>query len=154
MFNLFNRLGRDCRGVAAVELALFAPILLTIAAGTIELGRGFHQATMAQRGLRAAAIFAARSEWPLSAADQTTVANLARTGTTSATAPVLASGWSEPSAQLTTVMDSYSVGADSIPVIRLTAQIPFDPLLPGLLDGVGLGSLMITVRHEQGYVGD
>ena len=37
--NVLGRLARDCRGVAAVEFAICAPILLVVIFGVIELGR-------------------------------------------------------------------------------------------------------------------
>ncbi len=61
----------DERGRMAVCLAL--SLLVVLGAGTIEIGRVINQANAVLKGLRVAALYAARNEFPLSPAVLTRV---------------------------------------------------------------------------------
>ncbi len=154
MFAWLSSLWRDRSGVSLVEFAFVAPILLTMLYGTIEVGRVFFQANAVERGLRGAALFAARSPWPLSTADQTTVLNLARTGNETGTGHFLADGWAEPGSDFNIASANFPVGTDVIPIIRVSAAVPFKPLMPGLLESLGLASYTIRMSHQQAYIGE
>ncbi len=67
MFGWLNRLRRDRRGAAVVEFALFAPLFLLMLVGVIEFGRLLAQSNAVEKGLRAGAMLAARSDFPLTA---------------------------------------------------------------------------------------
>lgn len=153
MFGWFNKFWRDQRGGPAVEFVLIAPVLVLLMGGTIELGRAFAQAQAVERGLHAAALFAARTTWPLSAADSTTVQNLARTGNPTGTLPYLANGWADGESSFTITSQNYVVGLTTTPVIQVTASVPFQPLVPDLLSHLGL-NYTISLSHQQAYVGD
>ena len=153
MFGWFNKFRRDQRGGPAVEFVLIAPVLVLLMGGTIELGRAFAQAQAVERGLRSAALFAARTTWPLSAADSTTVQNLARTGNPSGTLPYLASGWADGGSSFSITSRNFAVALSTTPVILVSASVPFQPLAPDLLSKLGL-NYTITLSHEQAYVGD
>lgn len=153
---LFDELlGRDTRGNAVLEFALVLPALLLLFAGIVEVGRAYSQANAVEKGLRAGAFYAARQSIPLSAAKRSAAENLIKTGTLDGTGPLLASAWSRPGADVD-IDDSatFALGGIALPVIRVTATVPFDPILPGLLSFVGLGDYTITLSHEQAYVGD
>ena len=49
---------------------------------------------------------------------------------------------------------TYIVDGIPVPIIKLTADIPFDPLLPGLLEVAGFENFRIQMSHEQAYVGN
>ena len=156
MLSLFNRLTRDARGNAVVELALVLPLLLLLFAGMTEIGRAYYQANAVEKGLRAGALFAGRNSIPLTAQVRTMVANLVKTGTLDGSGAYLVSGWADVGADLN-IDDTLTFPIDAtttIPVVRLTATVPFDPLMPGMLAFVGLGDVNIELSHEQAFVGD
>ncbi len=156
MLSLFNRLTRDARGNAVVELALVLPLLLLLLAGMTEIGRAYYQANAVEKGLRAGALFAGRNSFPLTAQVRTMVANLVKTGTLDGSGAYLVSGWADVDADLN-IDDTLTFPIDAttpIPVVRVTATVPFDPLMPGMLAFVGLNELNIELSHEQAFVGD
>ena len=156
MLSLFNRLARDSRGNAVVEFALVLPLLLLLFAGISEIGRAYYQANAVEKGLRAGALFAGRNDFPLTAQVRTMVANLVKTGTLDGSGPYLVSGWADVNADLN-IDDTLTFPVDAtttIPVVRVTATVPFDPLIPGMLTLVGLGDVTIQLSHEQAYVGN
>lgn len=155
MFSLFNSLKRSRAGSLSIEFALSLPIIVMIMTGLIEVGRVFYQAHMIERGIRGAALYAARNEWPLTNAAETIVENLAKTGSPDGSADFIASGWADAGAQYTLdTTGTYIVAGNPVPIIQITANVPFDPLLPGLLDIAGFGNYRIQLTHEQAYVGN
>lgn len=153
---LTNRLIRDQRGVTAVEFAFLLPVMLLMIVGITEVGRALYQANSVEKSLRMGAVFAARSTIPLTAADKTTVENLVKTGTADGSGDVLVDGWGKAGASLN-IDDSltYNVGPGvDIPVVRLTATVPFSTMLPGIDSILGIGSYKIRKSHEQAYLGN
>lgn len=147
-----RRLLCDRRAVAELEFALMAPVLILIGIGIVELGRVMAQATAVEKGFHVGASYLARMVLPLSVASRTTIANLIKTGDPAGVAPPLATGSTKAVANLTiTNTGSFSMGSTQLPVIRLSAEVPFDPLLPGFF---GLDGFKIKLFHEQAYLGD
>ena len=156
MLSSLIRLTRDGRGNAVVEFALVLPLLLLLFTGITEIGRAYYQANAVEKGLRAGALFAGRNSFPLTGQVRTMVANLVKTGTLDGSGPYLVSGWADVNADLN-IDDTLTFPVDAtttIPVVRVTATVPFDPLLPGMMALVGLGDVNIQLSHEQAYVGD
>ncbi len=156
MLSSLIRVPRDARGNAVVEFALVLPLLLLLLTGITEIGRAYYQANAVEKGLRAGALFAGRNSFPLTAQVRTMVANLVKTGTLDGSGGYLVSGWADVDADLT-IDDTLTFPIDAtttIPVVRLTASVPLDPLMPGMLALVGLGDVTIELSHEQAYVGD
>ncbi len=156
MLSSLIRVPRDARGNAVVEFALVLPLLLLLLTGITEIGRAYYQANAVEKGLRAGALFAGRNSFPLTAQVRTMVANLVKTGTLDGSGPYLVSGWADVDADLN-IDDTLTFPVDvttTIPVVRLTASVPLDPLMPGMLALVGLGDVTIELSHEQAYVGD
>ena len=156
MLSSLIKLPRDARGNAVVEFALLLPLLLLLLTGITEIGRAYYQANAVEKGLRAGALFAGRNSFSLTAQVRTMVANLVKTGTLDGSGGYLVSGWADVDADLT-IDDTLTFPIDAtttIPVVRLTASVPLDPLMPGMLALVGLGDVTIELRHEQAYVGD
>ena len=156
MLSSLIRLTRDGRGNAVVEFALVLPLLLLLLAGMTEIGRAYYQANAVEKGLRAGALFAGRNSFPLTTQVRTMVANLVKTGTLDGSGPYLVSGWADVNADLN-IDDTLTFPVDAtttIPVVRVTATVPFDPLIPGMLTLVGLGDVTIQLSHEQAYVGN
>lgn len=143
----------DRRGVAEVELALLLPVLLLMGAGVIELGWGFSQNMTLERSIRAGATLAARSPLPLDAAARQRIENVVRTGTTDGTGTPLLDGWSQAGATVSVTEATVTTGGVTVPVVRLGAQVPFTPLIPGLLPAAGLDTFILAVQHEQVHTG-
>jgi hypothetical protein len=156
MSGWFDKLRKDeAGGISAVEFAFVLPLLLTILLTLTELGRGYFQANAVEKGVRAAALYAARAEYPLSAADNQTVVNLLRTGTLDGSGSYLAPGWSAAGASYLIEQTDFDLGGTPVPVYRVTATVPFDTLMPGVMAMLGLDdTLTIQLTHEQAYVGD
>ena len=149
MRRLLTKLRRDCRGGAAVELALTAPILMGILAGITEIGYMFYQASALERGLRAGATFAARADLPLSAADKATTENLVKTASVDGTLGFSTENWGEDGATLNINVVDRNVGSVTVSVIQITARLPYSPISDALWSFVGLPTDFIEVSHEQ-----
>lgn len=161
-----NRIWRNRKGNSTVEFALFTPLFLILMTGALELGNAARQATELEKSLRAGALYASRKMDPdaatlLTAADQTTVQNLVKTGGQTGSDPYLVPGWADAGASLTidaglihTFSSQNATPLDvDVPVVRLTAAVPYQPLLPGLFDFIGLNAITFQLSHEQAYVG-
>ncbi len=161
-----NRFWRDRDGNSTVEFALFMPLFLILMTGGLELGNAVRQATELEKSLRAGALYASRMMVPgaaqlLADADQTTVQNLVKTGGQTGTDPYLIPGWADGGASLTidtSLVHTFSAANATpldvdIPVVRLSAAVPYQPLLPGLFNFVGLNTITFQLSHEQAYVG-
>jgi Flp pilus assembly protein TadG len=147
------RFAADRRGVAAVEMAILMPVLLMLMSGLVEVARAYEQASAIEKGLRAGALYLARTGDPTAMAAQTAASDLAMSGRLGGGAPYLAPGWSSSAASLDISFSSFTVGEDSLPVVRLAAEVPFVPLVPGLAETFGFNNYTIRLSHEQAYVG-
>ena len=101
----------------------------------------------------AGALYAARSPYPLSAGDMAIVENLVKTGTPSASGDFLVTGWGKSGAVLQVTTRSFVVDGNAVPVFHLDATVPFDPIVPSLVDWLGLSRFTISLSHEQAYLG-
>lgn len=169
MFNLSNKLWRNRRGNVTVEFAFFLPFLLLLLVGGLEIGNAIRHGALIEKNLRAGTLYAARILNPdangptLSAEDRATIQILVRTGGQSGLDEPVVPGWADAAASL--VIDASLVhvfsdenqgvnpGEIEVPVVRLTAAVPYKPLLPGLLAFVKLDDIVIRLSHEQAYVG-
>ena len=156
MLNLSNKIPSfkaDDRGSAVVEFALMTPFLLLLFGGLKEYGRAYFQANAVEKGLRAATLYAARVEMPLRASDITIAENILKTGSIDGSGAFLTSGWGKAGASYSITTSSYDLDGTAIPVVRMEANVPLDPLVPELMTFVGLAEFTITLSHEQAYVG-
>lgn len=147
---------RDRGGTSGIEFAFALPILLIIAVGLVEVGRAINQTTTVQKALRSGALYAARHQFPLDSQTETEIENLVKYGDAAGGAHYLLPGWA--SAQASFQMDLLSFNIDGvpfggtvIPVVRLTARVPFQPILGSLLP---IASFDITASHDQAFIGD
>lgn len=146
---------QEQRGAALIELAFVLPVLVLLFGGIVELGRAYYHANSIERGLRAGTLYAARAPFPLSAADRSIATNLVRTGTMDGSGALLASGWAEAASNLNIdTSQVFAVDDQNVPVIALTATVPFDPMFPSLMSWLGLTPETIVMRHEQAWIGD
>ena len=127
--------------------ALLALPLLGI--GMTEIGRAIYQAITVQNSLRAGALYAARNEFPLSAAALAQVENVVKTGDPTGTSSYLASGWAEAGASVQIEDLSFNFAGSRVPSVRISATVPFDPLLPRLFL---VPAFNIELSHVQAFV--
>lgn len=151
------------RGAAAAEMALALPLLLIILFGSIELGNYFRSEHVLLKGVRDGAVFAARQDVtyncssptvPTSVKDDTRT--LVRTGALSGESDLLPL-WSDPSVQFdidvecfnsaggTTLAGLYQVSGGQVPVLIVTADLPYQSVFGSL----GLGSPDLRLRATQ-----
>jgi Flp pilus assembly protein TadG len=136
------------RGAVAVEAAICAPFLLVVLMGLVECGRALSHANALEKGLRAGAMYVARSPLPLDEAATLAAGNLVRRGTVDAGAPFLIPGWAEAGAGVTvTPLEDFVTHGVAVPVFRVAATVPYVPILPGA------PRFTITRSHEQAYIG-
>ena len=158
MLNLFNRLGRDRRGAAAIEFGLLVPLFMLFLLGAIEFGRVLAQSNAVEKSVRAGVALAVRSSDPITAAQTTSVDNLVKYGNTAGTGSFLVEGWSDAGATvvITDPPATYTVpsSGEVLTIVEITATVPYTPLIPGLFTFAGLSSFNIVVDHEQAYIGN
>jgi Flp pilus assembly protein TadG len=152
MFASFGRLRRDAGGASAVEFALMLPVFLLVTAGMIDLGRALYQTNTVEKSLRAGAMYAARNTYPLTAAQKTEAENIVKKGNRAGTGNYLVDGWSDATA-LNIFTTTEVVDGTPVPIYHFEAEVPFTPLLPGLLSAVNLDDIKIRLSHEQAYIG-
>lgn len=151
MKKLFRRVGNNETGAILVEFALVTPLLLMIMATILELGVALHQANLLEKQVAAGAALAARSDYPLDAAATASVTNLVRTGSVDGGA-VLMEGWSDGSANLTITTQTYSLAGETVPYVRVSANVPYVPIMQGLLDFLGFNDFRLSAEHEEVFV--
>ena len=139
MLNLSNKIPSfkaDDRGSAVVEFALMTPFLLLLFGGLKE--RDPNKPLPVRQ---------------LSASDITIAENILKTGSIDGSGAFLTSGWGKAGASYSITTSSYDLDGTAIPVVRMEANVPLDPLVPELMTFVGLAEFTITLSHEQAYVG-
>jgi Flp pilus assembly protein TadG len=163
MRQLLSRFSADCKGTAAVEMALVLPFLVFLMFGSVDLGNYFLSEHVVDKSVRDAARYAARLSFANfdcssnSMTDPSTVQKLARTGDPAGTVARLP-GWTNDS--MTTVSvdcdtdttHSYVNGgiyADfpnggEAPTVTVSAQVPYHSLF-GL---IGIGSLTLNLNAQ------
>ncbi|PIW27879.1 MAG: hypothetical protein COW30_09295 [Rhodospirillales bacterium CG15_BIG_FIL_POST_REV_8_21_14_020_66_15] len=146
------RLLNDRRGNALIEFALLLPVMLAVFGGLTEFGRAFFQSHAVSKSLRAAALMAATSGLPLGADAIAAATNLAKTGTLDGSGDPIVPGWTKPSADLKFTPLIYKVGGRDVPVIRLTAAVPYVPIFPVVTKYLGFEAYTIRLQQEQAHV--
>ncbi len=141
--------GRNrCGGIAAWFVL---PVLVVLGFGMIEIGRVIHQAGAVNKGLRAAALYAAENEYPLSAAVLARVENIVKTGDPTGASRYLALGWAKADARVQVHELSFDLAGSSLPMVRISATVPYDPMLPRLFP---VPAFNFELSHDQAFVGD
>lgn len=149
----WNKWGSDVRGNALIEFAFVLPLWLLLSTGMLEVGRGFYQTSALEKSVRAGALYLARHSFPLSTATLAAAENLVKTGHVDG-GDYAVSGWQKMGADLQITSVNFTIDGVDIPVVRIRAEVPFDPIFASLPDFVGLTSFTMTAQHEQAYVGD
>ena len=153
MFAWLIKARRDRRGVAAVEFAIMLPMLMGLLAVVVELANYLATGEAVEKGLRAGAMYAARSDLPLSATATTNIENLVKRGSLLSTDPYLTETWTN-GGSVTAVQSSGTANGQTVEIITIQAPVTYEEILPGVLDFLSLGPLTITLDHAQAYVGN
>ena len=154
MYAFLTRFIRSRRGVAVIEFGLFLPLFMMLVLGVVEYGRLLSQTNAVEKGVRAGAMLASRGDFPITAAQLTSIENLVKTGNVDGTGNYLAPGWTETGASVTITNTLFSsAGVVNLPVIRVKATVPYKPIIQGLLNFAGVSNLTIEATHEQAYLG-
>lgn len=167
---------RDTRGAAGVEMALVAPLLLTLLFGAVEIGNYFRAEHMLLKGVRDAAIYASRlsienydctaGSPAVEAAVVDQVETLIRTGELSGGTDTLPR-WDDaaasvemalvcktqagPSGALETMGGIYTLNGGQVPVITITATLPYQSLIAAM--GFDATSLSLNAVEEAAVTG-
>lgn len=149
----FDRFLRRGDGVSTVELAVTLPLILLVMTGIAEFGRALYQTTLIERGLRAAGIYGARADLPINSTTLARMEHLVKTGSLESDAPYLLTNWANPNATVSITVSSYDTGQQTVPVFRIEASVPFEPMIPGMFQMFGFEGFTIGSDHEQAYVG-
>ncbi len=161
----------DRRGVAAAEMALVAPLLVTIMFGSLELGKFFWDEHVVTKAVRDGARFASRQNFATmpcggTATNETQIKNLVRFGKTTVTGadkPRL-HYWTSNST-ITVSIDCYeNAGVDGariydgiysarpqVPIVRVTAAVPYTPIVGSF--GFNAGGLSLNGYSESTVFG-
>jgi hypothetical protein len=148
-----------------VEFGLVMPVFLVLLVGILELGSYINQLNMLEKALRAGAMYAARtndleSGSSLSSGTVTATEYMVANGDPSGSNNFILGGWND----CVSIGDCLTITVNSrdgdeggtsitINVIKLFAQVPYDPVLEGGLSLIGLGDLTLEAAHEQAWIG-
>jgi hypothetical protein len=148
----------DRGGGPIVELALLAPLLLSLGLGVNEFGRAVQSYHVIDKGVRAAARYLARQPAPAcggTVTNTTQAKNLAMYGNTAGSGSAVLSFWTDPSTITVTVtcFDDTSgtylspTGSTQMPIVAVEAKVPYASL--GFLKVLGLGSPTFDMQHQE-----
>ncbi len=87
----------------------------------------------------------------MSAAVLARVENVVKTGDPKGTSRYLASGWAEAGARVQIHELSFDIAGSPLPVVRISATVPYDPMLPRLIP---VPAYNIELSHDQAFVDD
>jgi Flp pilus assembly protein TadG len=142
---------KDTKGAVLVEFALIMPIFLMIIAIVLELGLALHQENTLEKSIMAATGIASRSGYPINSATSLRVNNMAKTGNVNGGA-YLMPGWEDSGSSLNITTSTYNLDGTIVPYVRVDATVPYQPLLPGLLDFLGFNNFNLTAAHEEVFI--
>jgi Flp pilus assembly protein TadG len=158
-----KRLSRNERGAAAVEMALVLPLLFLLGFGAVELARTIWQYQIVTKGVRDGVRYLTRVPvtcaavgpgGTFSAADIEAAKNLVKSGTKTASTPIVPTYASAVFQITVDCRDAAALGLNGgayMPVVRMTVQYPFQEWFASLL---GLSDLTFNITHEQVHVGE
>jgi Flp pilus assembly protein TadG len=163
LLRLARGLGKSERGAAGVEMALVLPLLVILAFGAIEIGRMVWQYQIVTKGVRDGVRYLTRVPVNCTAvgpggtfgsSDVDTAKNLVKSGTRTASTPILPE-YSSAVFQVTVdCRDAAALGLAGgtyMPIVKMTVQVPFTEWFSNML---GMGDLTFNVAHEELHVGE
>ena len=174
--NHARKLRDDRRGIAAVEFAIILPFLMIMLFGIIEIGRALQHYHAVTKSMRDATRYLTRVEMtcagagtgPLAnylgkAIDETNAKLLALSGSIvdpPAASDYVLADWTDPTTISGTVNCVPNVipyagvynGVANIPVITLTANVPFAFIWGSVF--LNTNSITFSISHSEVHVGD
>ena len=155
MYRMIRRIARDDEGSALLEGAIVVPVLFSLIFGVLEFSYYFYQQHLVATGVRDAARYLARVQDPTAAAQQTTARNLASTGSPAGGSARRVTGFDpeEVGISFTLVPNAAGAyrGADPLRIVDVTGSFTWAPL--GFWGFFGFGSVNVTVRHSERWIG-
>lgn len=168
MTGLLRPLVACTRGTSIIEMALVMPLLLSLLAGVVEMGRALHHHQVLETSVRDAVRYLSRVPdvghppgTPCAAPGAGTAAETARTlamyGTTMATAAPLLVYWTntvpqEVCIRTTTRTLTDETGATfDVTVVSMDVAVEYADI--GLLGLIGMDGLRLTASHEEIHIG-
>jgi Flp pilus assembly protein TadG len=165
----FARLDR--RGAAAAEMALVAPLLVTIMFGSLELGKYFWDEHLVTKAVRDGARFASRQGFATmpcgsTATNETQIKNLVRFGkttvtgadkprlhywTSNATITVSITCYANAGVGGARVYDGIYTTRPNVPIVRVRAAVPYTPILGSF--GFNASGLSLNAYSESTVFG-
>jgi hypothetical protein len=149
-----SRLWRSERGTALVESAIVLPIFLLLVGGVYEFGYYFYQEQLATTGVRDAARYLALTANPSNAVNQADAVRLAVYGALDG-AKARVRGWSpgDVAVSVMTLDNSSGLYCRDCPIRVITVSTSFVDSSLGFLDLVGIKAPVISVSHQERWVG-
>ena len=166
-----SSLRSDRSGAAAAEMALVAPLLLTIMFGALELGKYFWDEHLLVTAVRDGARFAARQGFATMpcggpATNETQIRNLVRYGKTTVTGsdkPHLFY-WTDPTTITVAIRCYANAGVDgervydglysaraNVPIVTVSADVPYTPIVGSI--GFKATGLSLNASNESPVFG-
>lgn len=154
------RLIRSDKAASMVEFTLMITFLLTLAFGIFEFGRFMYGHHLVTAGVRDGARYLARLGDPTLLANQTAAKNIAVFGNATGTGTARVSYWaiSDVTATPLTIPNDDGFGNPlyrggvNITIIELSTAVAYPDL--GMLNMIGVGSLMIRASHQERHIGE
>ena len=163
MIRTVRQILSDCVGTAAAEMALIAPLLITLMFGSMELGNYFLNEHAVVKAVRDGARYAGRLDivnytCPSGSAigsitgKETEVKNLTRTGSINGLATPRLGYWTDASTITVSVRcvakasygGTFSSLVGDIPVVTVAADVPYG----SLFKYIGFTSINLSLRAE------
>ncbi len=147
---------RANQGNAAIEFGLFAPLLLVLFLGIVEVGRVLQHHHVIVKGMRDAGRYLSRVDDPNDATSQTVARNLAMRASIDGSAPLLLYYWNDPTSvdvNVATFDNSAGKlrGGATIPLVTVTANVSYGgSIFPGWL----FSALTLTASHQERHIGE
>jgi hypothetical protein len=169
MTGSLTHLLRDCKGTAAVEMALVVPLLLALMFGSVDLGNYFLSEHVVDKSVRDAARYAARlplSDYPSCSVPSGGTAEqqaqrVARFGDPSGSGNARLVGWTADSMTTVTIScettSSWATGGiytdfpNGAPVVTVSTTVPYDALF-GVI-GLGSATLNLNAQSQAAVIG-
>jgi Flp pilus assembly protein TadG len=158
-----RRFSASERGAAGVEMAMVLPLLVVLTFGAVEIGRMIWQYQIVTKGARDGVRYLTRvpvtcaAPGPggtFSAGDEDVAKNLVKSGTKTASTPIMAEYASAVFEISVDCRDTAALGLSGgayMPVVKMTVQVPFTEWFSDVL---GLGDLTFRVAHEEVHIGE
>ena len=132
-FSQIRRTNRSQRGTAAIELALAAPMFLTLLVGMVEIGFAAYQAMQTQDAAEAGALYAAKHGWDAAGISAAVVNATGASGMAASPAPSKFCGCPGVGGVAAIACTSTCAGGVTPGVyIQINATLPHATILPYL----------------------